>query len=932
MSWSQTLVVSWLQFACTSTLLLLIAQVAMRWIVQPAERIRLIQSTIIGAFAIPLLMALAPWPACRLQLLPSAHPVVAVRTDSRHGHEQLDGPQTNTHRPPLADHLAMPADKPRANDADAPASLSRAASASWILPQPSKPTFDRWSACFWILAAVNLLVAAYFFAEWLIGKIRLHRLVRQSFPVPSHVVEAWNSITAGRGQQVRLLASGEIATPLTFGWWRPVVVIPQQIAQAGSLSLRFCLAHEWSHIERADIVTWRALWVCQFALWYQPLYWKLRRELRICQDMLADVRSTESQRDAVEYSELLLGFARKRLDAPLAGALGFLDQPSQLARRIKMLLQRSVLLKPACTLQFSLAAGVATLLLAVLLSSVRLDTAGAQEANQTPAQQTATEDKPTSKDSPPEGNKDAPSDVKEATTTASESANAMTYHCVILDKATGKGIPDATVVVRRSNLTSRENRIIEESTHTTDADGKYSFEIPAEQAAMRYLYIELDVDHHDYAAKKGFGYALSMILKNEKLGERPFFERVELNAAEPVTGKLLSPDGQPLAGVKLLGYSKESAKDFRDYGSFTDTVSRADGKFRLNLVKGGEGVFWILPKDYAIVQKYAGKKRGDQGEIRLQPGIRVTGRVMDVEGKPLAGVAVNIDCQDGEDLGGLPVATSVRRGALSGNDGQFSFDPLPPGSYRVIPEEHRNDPLQRDRTIYSVPGVFLPVKVALKEATPVPPLEVQAVPHVVLHAQYFDSKGQKTTGHELHLFGRMDKDFWFGQGRPDANGTIALRIPHGLQQVKVRLMTNEHGALRYRRGPDKPLENPQLEIDFGTLNDDVHGLEIIRYKAPIALIKPVDEEGKPIAGATVQGTYPWGKQRYVLDGETRSDIHFERQDDGRFRTGQMLPGEEVTFTANAQGYEPASEKLTLSEGETKDLMLTLKKAMASKHE
>ena len=40
MSWSQTLLVSWLQFACASALLLLFTQVAMGWIVQPAERIQ----------------------------------------------------------------------------------------------------------------------------------------------------------------------------------------------------------------------------------------------------------------------------------------------------------------------------------------------------------------------------------------------------------------------------------------------------------------------------------------------------------------------------------------------------------------------------------------------------------------------------------------------------------------------------------------------------------------------------------------------------------------------------------------------------------------------------------------------------------------------------------------------------------------------------
>jgi len=542
----------------------------------------------------------------------------------------------------------------------------------------------------------------------------------------------------------------------------------------------------------------------------------------------------------------------------------------------------------------------------------------------------AAAEKPAAADGKPVEPKEKPAEPKKAAA-ASERPVRLTYHCIVVDKATGKGIPSATVVVRRSNLTPRENSIVEETRHTTDAEGKYSFEIPPEQVAMRYLYIELDVDHESYAARKRFGYALSMIRKNETLGERPFFERVELDAADSVTGKLLSPDGQPLGGVRVLGYSKRSASDFREYGSFTETVSKPDGTFRLNLIKGGVGGYWILPKDFAIVQKFVGSQRGEQGDVRLQPGIRLSGRVMSVEGKPLPGVAVNIDSRGAEDFGGLPVASSVRRGAVSDSEGRFAFDPLPAGDYRIIPEEHRDDPLTRDRTVYPVPGVFLPKRVTLKEGVPAS-IEVQAVPHVVFHSQYFNSTGEKTSGHAIHVFGRMDQDYWFGQGRPDPQGTIALRIPHGLQNVRVQLMTNEHGSLRFRRGPDKPLENRQNDIEFGTLNDDVEGFEIIRYRAPVALVKPVDEAGQPIQGAKVSAAYPWGKQRYVLEGEARSDVTFERQNDGRFRSEQLLPDEEVTFTATAAGYEAASEKLKLPEGETKELVLTLKKAAEAKKE
>ena len=125
-----------------------------------------------------------------------------------------------------------------------------------------------------------------------------------------------------------------------------------------------------------------------------------------------------------------------------------------------------------------------------------------------------------------------------------------------MDKDTGKPIPGATVVVRRSILRSSENRVLQETRHTTGADGTYAFEIPPDQYASPYLYIELDVEHPDYATRDRFGYALGMTRKNEKLNERPFFETVELRPAKPITGRVETPEGEPAAGVVVLAYSR----------------------------------------------------------------------------------------------------------------------------------------------------------------------------------------------------------------------------------------------------------------------------------------------------------------------------------------------------------------------------------------
>ncbi len=69
------------------------------------------------------------------------------------------------------------------------------------------------------------------------------------------------------------------------------------------------------------------------------------------------------------------------------------------------------------------------------------------------------------------------------------------------------------------------------------------------------LYLEFDVSHPDYAPRNGFGYALGMIRKNEKLGGQPFFEITKLYPAKPITGTVVTPDGKPAANVTISGYT-----------------------------------------------------------------------------------------------------------------------------------------------------------------------------------------------------------------------------------------------------------------------------------------------------------------------------------------------------------------------------------------
>jgi len=218
-----------------------------------------------------------------------------------------------------------------------------------------------------------------------------------------------------------------------------------------------------------------------------------------------------------------------------------------------------------------------------------------------------------------------------------------------------------------------------------------------------------------------------------------------------------------------------------------------------------------------------------------------------------------------------------------------------------VPEDELGDP-RHERDLHPLPGVFIAQKTMLKEGVAPAELELQAVPHIHFHAQYLDSQGKKGWGSEFFIHGRMDGQHWSTRARPDKDGTATVRLPHGLQDVQLGLITNEHSALRHRKGVGKPIENHNYNVRLGTLNDDVEGFEIIRYKAPLVVVQAVDEAGQPIKGFEVVGHYAWMKNltNYVATS-AGSHVSMERQEDSRQRTSQLLPDEEVTFKVTAKG-------------------------------
>jgi len=903
--------------AAGGSIVLILGSLAAWRCTRPAERARIVLLTLLGGLAVPWLgyLPIAPKWSAGVFRAPAPTPAAAAPA------VQTAAVQAPASLSPSIDFPSRPAaiEGGRAELAGRAVRPARkvAAPGRSVEPLPRRLALPSWHVlALFLYGAASSGLAAW----WLIGQVLLWRIRRAARPVPAQVHEAFRAIAGPAGQSVVLLESDRVRLPFTYTWARPVVVLPSALCALGSSQeLRFCLAHEWSHIERRDALAWNFAALTGFVLFYQPLFWWLRRQLRLCQDYLADDRAAALE-TAEDYASYLVRLARARQTVSVLPALGVGDRRSNLFRRIAMLVQDREPLAHRCRALWSAAAAISAVVVMLVAAGLRLDAA------------------PAAADSKPQQEKSAPAQPKDKPMPKNEGAKPETLHYTgkVKEIGTGKPIAGAKVVVRRSVLKpgNNENKIMEESKHTTDANGNYSFTIPPEQVAEKSLYIELDVEHPDYATQAGFGYALGMIRKNEQAGGRPFFENIELRPGTPIAGHIDRPDGSPAKNVSILAYSRSGklkVGEGFEYGSFSRAKTDDAGNFKVNVTTPGLAVFWILPDDLAgELHGVPDRKRGDLGRFTLKQGVSLKGRVLDVEGKPIAGVFVNAeregDEKTGEILNGLAVADAIDRTAVTGADGSFTLAPLPSGKYRVLPGDRSRDGSERHK-VRPLPAVFTPRKVTLTEGETPEPLEIRASPHVVIEAQWLDSKGKPTWGFESHIFARVDGGFWFGEAKIVKDGKTVALVPHGLEEVQLDLMTNEHHAIRWRKAKGNPLSRSR-RIMLGTLDHDVKGIEIIHYAAPTVIVKAETKDKKPVPGIKVSAHYTQPEKeksmgKLILAGGVESDVNFEKQEDGRFRTEQLQPDIEFAVKAEADGFKPASRNLTLAEGKTEEITLVL---------
>ena len=147
--------------------------------------------------------------------------------------------------------------------------------------------------------------------------------------------------TFGIRRGVAVLTSPRIAAPLVLGGWRPALVLPPRFTRDFDVRQQdTILAHEMAHLVSRDSAWQAAALVLCGLLWWHPLVWWSRRQLRAANEALADEASLvvpDGPRILAE-ALVLLGQRLVRLPPRFGLSLGGGRFRSGLGRRVQRLL------------------------------------------------------------------------------------------------------------------------------------------------------------------------------------------------------------------------------------------------------------------------------------------------------------------------------------------------------------------------------------------------------------------------------------------------------------------------------------------------------------------------------------------------------------------------------------------------------------------
>lgn len=187
--------------------------------------------------------------------------------------------------------------------------------------QPPENILSSVSMWFIVWCAGIILIALFFVISYLRCLIEF----RTALPVHNHYVEKWLAERPLK-RPILVKQSDRISAPLTYGIFRPVILVPKKMDWKNEKQLQYVLSHEYVHIYRYDTVTKLIATLALCIHWFNPFVWVMyilfNRDIELACDESVIRQFGEKSKSA--YSLMLIN-----MEATKSGLLPFCNSFSK---------------------------------------------------------------------------------------------------------------------------------------------------------------------------------------------------------------------------------------------------------------------------------------------------------------------------------------------------------------------------------------------------------------------------------------------------------------------------------------------------------------------------------------------------------------------------------------------------------------------------
>jgi uncharacterized protein (TIGR03435 family) len=170
---------------------------------------------------------------------------------------------------------------------------------------PSRTSSRRIDFDTWLIPLIWFAGAAALLTRFAVNLHGLHRLRKAS--------DALTDVEQlAKGRHVRVWRNDAIGAPVTWGILRPIILVPAGFEELPSESREAVIRHELAHIQTQDFLMRGLAEIARALIWFQPLMWIVRRQLREEQELACDNCVLEAGGKPSAYAKLLLDWDARR--------------------------------------------------------------------------------------------------------------------------------------------------------------------------------------------------------------------------------------------------------------------------------------------------------------------------------------------------------------------------------------------------------------------------------------------------------------------------------------------------------------------------------------------------------------------------------------------------------------------------------------------